>query len=106
MHTVAVDESIETVGAHKRIRGRYGNAVDPSFCCHAPPVTAATAGAGFAAAGLAATGLVEAGLAAALGDALCACAGIETPPISTLATRIVRVRRTDMTKSGSLIIVT
>jgi hypothetical protein len=29
-----------------------------------------------------------------------------TPHISTLATKAVRIRRTDMTKSGSLIIVT
>jgi hypothetical protein len=69
----------------------------PTNVGSAPPVTeAAAVGAGFAAAGLVAT----------LGGALCACAGIETPPTSALATRIVRVRRTDMTKSGSLIIVT
>jgi hypothetical protein len=53
---------------------------------------------------LAATGLVS-GLEA-FGDALCACAEIETPHISTHATRPVRIPRTDITKSGSLIIVT
>jgi hypothetical protein len=42
-------------------------------------------------------GFAAAGLAATLGDALCACAGIVTPHISKLATRFVRIRRTDMT---------
>jgi hypothetical protein len=68
----------------------------PTKVGSAPPATDAAADAGFDAAGLAAT----------FGGVLWACAGIETPPTSTLATRIVRVRRTDMTKSGSLIIVT
>src|SRR5450759_698731 len=56
-----------------------------------------------------ASGFAAAGLAAsfeAFDDALCACAGIAIPHTSTLSPRAVSIRCTDMTKTGSLIIVT
>src|ERR1019366_1003465 len=79
----------------------------------APPATAA-AGlvSGFAASGFAEPGFaapVEAlleSLLESLGDALCACARSATPHITPLATSTARIRRTDITKSGSLNIVT
>src|ERR1019366_10778103 len=79
----------------------------------APPATAA-AGlvSGFAASGFAEPGFaapVEAlleSLLESLGDAPCACARSVTPHITPLATSTARIRRTDITKSGSLNIVT
>jgi hypothetical protein len=56
-----------------------------------------------------ASGFAGAGLTAAFaafGGALCACARLEAPHISTLTPSAVSIRRTDITKFGSLIIVT
>src|ERR1700716_2063415 len=72
------------------------------------PISVGSALAATAAAGLA-SGFAGAGRGAsfeAFGDALCACARPVTPHTSTLAAKAVSIRRTDMTKSGSLIIVT
>src|SRR5512141_2408488 len=75
----------------------------------APPATAAAAlASGLAASGFAGTGLAAgAGAAlAAFDDALCAWARLAAPHTTPIATRAVRNRRTDITESGSLNIVT
>src|SRR3978361_1578787 len=64
---------------------------------------------GFAASGFVAAGFAVGGFAAAFwsfGAAGWACASDTAPHITPLATKTVRICRTDMTESGSLIIVT